>query len=293
MHPVGIKEFVFLPESDCFALRTRMLSRQDIPFHFHSEFELNLLENGRGGRRIISHHLNETSEQELVLIGPDVRHGWQSYRCHSKEVTETSLHFHSNLFSRDFLRRHPVKNIQTLLSDASKGVCFSQETVAEIAPLLKDLKTKSGFESLLLFLQIMHTLSIAPMASILSAEAKKEMTRWHEDRVEKVLDYVRLHFTDPISLKQVAGIANMTEVSFSRFFKQRTGKTFVECVNEIRIDHASRMLADTTNNIAEIAFSTGFNNISNFNRIFKTKKNLTPTQFREVFSANNLYRMCS
>ena len=293
MHLVGIKEFVLLPESDCFALKTRTLSRLDIPFHFHSEFELTLLENGRGGRRIISHHLEETSDQELVLIGPDLKHGWQGYRCRSKDVTETSLHFHSNLFSKDFLRRYPVKNIQTLLSNASKGVCFSQETIAEIAPLLKSLKTKTGFESLLQFLQIVHTLSIAPMTTILPAEAKKETVRWHEDRVEKVLDYVRLHFTDPISLKQVAGIANMTEVSFSRFFKQRTGKTFVECVNEIRLDHASRMLADTTSNIAEIAFSTGFNNISNFNRIFKTKKNLTPTQFREVFSANNLYRMCS
>jgi transcriptional regulator GlxA family with amidase domain len=91
----------------------------------------------------------------------------------------------------------------------------------------------------------------------------------------------------------VAGIANMTEVSFSRFFKQRTGRTFVECVNEIRICHASRMLANTTNSIAEIAFSAGFNNISNFNRIFKSKKNLTPTQYREVFAVNNLYKMCS
>lgn len=293
MHPIGIKEFVFLPESDCFVLKSRTLSQPDIPYHFHTEFELNLLENGRGGRRIISHHLEETSDKELVLIGPDLKHGWQGYRCRSKEVTETSLHFHSNLLSWDFLQRHPLKNILTLLSNASKGVYFYHETIAEVVPLLKDLKTRSGFESLLLFLQIVHILSIAPMTTILPTEAKKETTRWREDRVEKVLDYVRMHFADPISLKQVACIANMTEVSFSRFFKQRTGKTFVECVNEIRIDHASRMLADTTNNIAEIAFSTGFNNISNFNRIFKTKKNLTPTQFREVFSANNLYRMCS
>jgi len=293
MHPVGLKEFVLLPESDCFALKSRTLSQLDIPLHYHSEYELNLLENGCGGRRIVSHHFEETTDAELVLIGPDLKHGWQGYRCRSQDVTETCLHFHSNLFSKDFLRRHPVKNIQTLLSYASKGLCFTHDTVEEIAPLLKSLNTKSGFESLLLFLQIVHILSISPMVTILPVEAKKETTRWHEDRVEKVLDYVRLNFADPISLKQVAGIANMTEVSFSRFFKQRTGKTFVECVNEIRIDHASKMLADTTNNVAEIAFSTGFNNISNFNRIFKTKKNLTPTQFREVFSANNLYRMCS
>jgi AraC-like DNA-binding protein len=76
----------------------------------------------------------------------------------------------------------------------------------------------------------------------------------------------------------------MTEVSFSRFFKNRSGKTFIDSLNDIRMGHASRMLIDTTQSISEIAYNCGFNNISNFNRIFKKKKNCTPKEFRESYS---------
>lgn len=293
MYSTGIKEFVLLPDSDCFTLKTKSLSQLEIPFHYHPEFELSLIENAAGARRIVGHHLGEIGKKDLVLIGPDLSHGWQANRCRSKEIKETTLHFHSNLFSEEFLQRHPVKNFKTLLCNASKGVCFSDETVNQIIPLFDLLQTKSGFESLLVVMQIIHILSTDSAVRILSNTTRQVASQRCEDRIERVLDHVRLHFSNPISLKQVAGIANMTEVSFSRFFKQRTGRTFVECVNEIRIDHASRMLADTTNNIAEIAFAAGFNNISNFNRIFKNRKQLTPTQYREVFAANNLYRLCS
>ena len=83
-------------------------------------------------------------------------------------------------------------------------------------------------------------------------------------------------------------IALMTDVSFSRFFKRRTGKTFVDSLNEIRLGHASRMLIETSHGIAEVAYKCGFNNMSNFNRIFKKKKNCTPKEFRETYNASGV-----
>ena len=88
-----------------------------------------------------------------------------------------------------------------------------------------------------------------------------------------------------ISLGEVAKLVSMTEVSFSRFIKKRTGNTFIDSLNEIRLGHASRMLIDTTHSIAEVSYNCGFNNISNFNRIFKKKKNCTPKEFRENFTS--------
>jgi transcriptional regulator GlxA family with amidase domain len=93
------------------------------------------------------------------------------------------------------------------------------------------------------------------------------------------------NYDKPISLGEVAGVVNMTEVSFSRFIKKRTGNTFIDSLNEIRLGHASRMLIDTTHSIAEISYNCGFNNISNFNRIFKKKKTCTPKEFRENFNS--------
>ena len=77
-----------------------------------------------------------------------------------------------------------------------------------------------------------------------------------------------------ISLNEVAKLANMPESYFSRFIKRHTGRTFVDTLNEIRLGYATRMLIETTHTIAEIAYSSGFDNVTYFNRIFKKKEEL-------------------
>ena len=100
--------------------------------------------------------------------------------------------------------------------------------------------------------------------------------------------YLNQNFEKEVSLAEAARLAAMTEVAFSRFFKARTGKTFVNTVNEIRLGHASRLLIDTTHSVNEIAYRCGFNNLSNFNRIFRKKKNCTPKEFRREFNASGI-----
>ena len=102
------------------------------------------------------------------------------------------------------------------------------------------------------------------------------------------MKYLNQNFDKEISLGEAAKIAGMTEVAFSRFFKVRTGKTFVDTLNEIRLGNASRMLIDTTHSITEVAYKSGFNNMSNFNRIFKKKKDCTPKEFRETYTASGV-----
>jgi transcriptional regulator GlxA family with amidase domain len=88
-------------------------------------------------------------------------------------------------------------------------------------------------------------------------------------------------------LQEVAKLTSMTAVSFSRFFKMRTGITFIDSLLELRLGHASRLLIDTTLSISEIAYNCGFNNISNFNRLFKKKKGCTPKEFRENYTTGS------
>ena len=88
---------------------------------------------------------------------------------------------------------------------------------------------------------------------------------------------------DELRLAQLADIAGMSPSAFSRFFKSHTGRTLSEYIIEQRLGYASRMLVDTTNSVAEICYACGFNNLSNFNRIFKKKKNCSPTEFRENY----------
>ena len=102
-------------------------------------------------------------------------------------------------------------------------------------------------------------------------------------RVQRVKEYIDQNYRDEIRLQDLAEIASMTPTAFSRFFKLRTAKSISEYVIDVRLGHAARLLADSTMAIVEICYRCGFNNISNFNRIFKKRKGCTPTEFRENY----------
>ncbi len=97
------------------------------------------------------------------------------------------------------------------------------------------------------------------------------------------------NYNKEIRLADVADLVGMTEVAFSRFIKKRTGRNFIDSLNDIRLGHATRLLVDTTHSIMEICMVCGFNNLSNFNRIFKKKRGCTPREFRENYKESRFF----
>jgi transcriptional regulator GlxA family with amidase domain len=146
----------------------------------------------------------------------------------------------------------------------------------------------TGFDSVLELLSILHTLSTSQNMRILSdiSFQAADTVNYNSRRVEAVMAFLNKNFDHEISLGDAARLVSMSEVAFSRFFKMRTGKTFVDTLNEIRLGHASRLLIDTTQSVSEIAYRCGFNNMSNFNRIFKKKKQCTPREYRDEYNAS-------
>jgi transcriptional regulator GlxA family with amidase domain len=152
------------------------------------------------------------------------------------------------------------------------------------------LNQKQGFDSVLELMSILHDLSISRNMRILSdLSFTPEHFTYNSRRVERTFEYLNKNFDKNITLAEVSRLANMSDVSFSRFFRQRTGNTFIDSLTEIRLGHATRLLIESTNSIAEVAYHCGFNNISNFNRIFKKKKGCTPREFRDSFSGTRIF----
>ena len=174
---------------------------------------------------------------------------------------------------------------------AAKGILFSKETVQAIYPRIVSLDKESGFDSVMALINILHDLSTSRSMRTLSEAGFNSdfQLNYNSRRIEKAFDYMNKNYDKPITLNDIAKLVNMTDVSFSRFIKKRTGITFIDSLNEIRLGHASRILIDTTNSIAEVSYSCGFNNISNFNRLFKKKKGCTPKEFRENFSGTRTF----
>jgi AraC-like DNA-binding protein len=177
-----------------------------------------------------------------------------------------------------------------MFDKSARGILFPRETILALAPRITELNQKHGFDSVLELISILHDLSISRNLRILSDSAfTNDHFTYNSSRIERTFDYMNKNFDKTITLSEVSKLANMSDVSFSRFFKQRTGNTFIDSLTEIRLGHASRILIDSTNSIAEVAYHCGFNNISNFNRIFKRKKGCTPREFRESFSGTRIF----
>jgi AraC-like DNA-binding protein len=280
-----MREITPLTNSDCFTIFTRVKSEFDFPMHCHEELELNFIMNAKGAKRVVGDHISEIDELELILVGSNLPHVWQTHKCKSKEIREITIQFHKDLFDEKFLRRNQLSFIRNMLEKSAKGIQFSKHTIEQVAPRLTILSQKQGFDSVLELLSILHDLSISRnMHTLSDATFSNAELSYNSRRIEKTIEYMNQSFQKPITLTEVSKLANMTDVSFSRFFKARTGITFMDSLLEMRLGHASRLLIDTTQSVAEVAYNCGFNNISNFNRLFKKKKGCTPKEFRENYS---------
>lgn len=281
-----IREITPLTQSDCFTLFSRVKKEFTFPLHYHDELELNLIMNAKGARRIVGDHIDTIDDLELVLVGPNLYHAWFTHQCKSEEIREVTIQWHKDLFDDRLLRRNQLSFIRSMVEKSQKGILFSRETAEQVAPRILSLNKKNGFDSVLELMSILHDLSTSRnMRTLSDGSFTNEHFTYNSRRIEKAFEYMNNNYDKPVTLGEVARLVNMTEVSFSRFLKKRTGNTFIDSLNEIRLGHASRMLIDTTHSVAEISYNCGFNNISNFNRIFKKKKACTPREFRENFTS--------
>jgi YesN/AraC family two-component response regulator len=285
-----IREITPLTQSDCFTFFSRVKSKFDFPLHTHEEFEINFIKNANGAKRIVGDHNDVIGDMELVLVGSNLPHAWFTHQCQSEEITEVTIQFHRDLFDEKFLKRNQLSFIRTLLDRSAKGVLFSAETTAALMPRFLNLHQKSSFDSVLELMSILHDLSISRnMRTLSNTTFSNDSLSYNSRRIEKAFAYMQDNFDKNITLDEISKLVGMTEVSFSRFIKKRTGKTFIDSLNEIRIGNASRLLIDTTHTIAEISYQTGFNNLSYFNRIFKSRNHCTPKEFRENFSGTRTF----
>lgn len=277
-----------LADEDCFLIVSRRKKEFNFPVHIHPAFELNYVENAAGAQRIVGDSIEEIGSHDLCLISNEnLEHAWMNYNnSPQNEIFEITVHFEKNFFLESFLQKKQFHSINVMFENGKKGISFSKATILNIKDKLIALsQSPASFYSVVDLLTILYELSIDPESRILSSSTfNKQDESSDSRRVQKVIDYIHENFHKQIHLEDVAAYVNMTEVSFSRFVKKRTGKNYIEYLNDIRLGNASRFLVNTKKTISEISYECGFNNISNFNRIFKKRKGITPKEFRIKYS---------
>ncbi len=273
-----------LTDNDCFMIFSRKKSGFDFPLHTHTEMELNLILNAAGASRVIGNHVGTIDDMELVLVSGDTPHTWMTDRCQSKEIHEITIQFHPNLLGERLMSCNVTTSLRRLFEDAHRGVLFPRETIERVAPRIRQLFEGGGdsdLQPLLGLLMILNDLSLCRERMLLSdATFTNPHQAAHSARLETAFAWMNQNFNRPITLSDVAAVVNMSDVVFSRFIKKSTGQSFIDSLAEIRLGHVTRLLLDSDMTISEIAYSCGFNNMANFNRIFKRKKGMPPREFR-------------
>lgn len=281
-----MREITPLSERDCFYIADRRKSEFTYPIHCHTEYELNFVENAAGVRRVVGDSVEVIGNYDLVLItGKDLEHVWEQYECTSNDIREITVQFAPDFIAGSILRKNQFVSIHRMLERAQCGLCFPSQAIMKVYHLLDKLASEEqGFYAVVDFMSILYELSLYEDARTLATSSFSKIETYSDSRrVQKVQHYISEHYREEIRLGVLAEMVGMTPVSFSRFFKLRTGKTLSDYIIDIRLGFATRLLVDSTRTVAEVCYDCGFNNLSNFNRLFKRKKGCSPKEFRENY----------
>lgn len=252
------------------------------PWHYHPECEITYINKGRGVL-FVGDQVLDYDKDALIFIGPNLPHEWRS------DIKETpdfysqtfAVHFNKDFPGQDFYKIPEATSVNRLLEQSVRGIKINDEHIKKEVKnkLLLLLKTK-GIERISILLSILNNLALCENMELLSSRIfVSSIDEGHNHRMNQVYKYVMEHFRDEISVEQIAKEIFMTTTSFCRFFKKRTNKSFIQYVNDIRIGYACKLLLEQNHNISQIAYESGFENLSNFNKQFKKIKCVTPSKF--------------
>ena len=281
-----IHEITPLMGKDVLYIADRRKKEFTYPIHNHEVYELNFVEHAPGVRRIVGDSSEVIGEYDLVLItSPDLEHVWEQHQCKSEDIREITVQFDFPLGEDSFFGKTPFLPMQKMLNEARKGLSFPVSAIMKVYDKLDSLSSiKEGFYAVIQFLTILYELSKCDGARPLASSSFAKIAVEDDSRrILKVKNFISKNYMDEIRLAQLSDIAGMSPSAFSRFFKLHTGRNLTDYIIDMRLGAASRMLVDTSRSVSEICFSCGFNNLSNFNRIFKKKKGCSPTEFRENY----------
>ena len=257
-------------------------------WHFHPEYELHIITTSTG-KFFVGDHIGSYVPGNLVLTGPNLPHNWVSELAEGVQlpVRDLVLQFSSDFIDRCALLFPEMAPLKALLDEAGRGLQFPDTLGLRLAPLMLELTTAQGPRRVELFARLFAELCDCcdrrPLASV---HYLSQAERYMSSTINLVLAYIKQNITLDFCEQDVADVAEMNTLKFTRFFRKHTGTSFIHYVNQERIALACDLLMNTDMKVTDICYRTGFNNLSNFNRQFLAHKQMSPSKFRSCLHMN-------
>ena len=267
---------------DLFIILDHINAKFEYAIHCHPEYEINVVINTHG-TRVIGDSEESFSGLDFVMIGPYIPHVWKSTKEENHVVT---IQFSPELLDFPIMNKRLFLPIKQLLEDSRQGLQFYGPDAERIKDEIVELTRIQGFQTATMFLNILNSLAHAPRRKLVSNmyESENLIHQSKSRRISKVCRHIEENISHKISLSDAAKLVNMSDSAFSHFFKKQTSISFITYVNNLRVAKACDLLANTNLSASEICYDCGFNNKSNFIRLFTKRKNMTPIEYRNHIS---------
>lgn len=273
-----------------FVARTDKLPYLYEKWHFHPELELNHIVQSRG-TRFVGDSIEEFEEGDLTFLGSNLPHVWKNDQTYflpdsSLRAEARVIQFLPDCFGSDFLNLKEMESIRRLFAKSKRGLRIMGRTKETVLTLMAQLiENPNGVQRIGVFLHILELIAESDEVVFLSSEGFLDSYHSYDtDTINRVYEFTLSQFHRRILLDEAAGVAHMSVANFCRYFKNRTQKTYIQLLTEVRIGYACRMLIENKKSVQQIAFDCGFHNLSNFNRSFRLLKNQRPTAYRASFN---------
>ena len=266
-----------------FAILDKRSRRFDGRFHFHPEFEITLIERS-SGRRVVGDSIERFAPGDLVLLGQDLPHQYASDPAtHDPLAAAKVIQFRRELLGERWLELPEFRRVNAMLRRADRGLKFSAATAHAAVKLIGQLFAATEAARLLILLQLLDLLARDTRAQPIAAAGYVRKINTREgDAIDRALRYLDAHFTEPLTLADVCKFLRVSPATCNRLFQKSIGQSFKSALINIRISRACRLLLSSDESIGDVAFASGFTNLSNFNRRFKELKGITPRAYRNL-----------
>lgn len=249
-------------------------------WHYHPEYEIVYIPHGDGQRRVGT-NVSRYEGGELVFIGPNLPHLNFSYGKEG-QYDEVVVQMREDFMGETFLQTPELAQVRRLFERSHAGLTFGPDSKQQVGPMLLQLPSQPPFERLLTLLQVLQYLANALDVDPLHADGVRfDLNPKEQERINRVCRYVEWHYTEPVNIRAVADLVSLTVPAFCRYFKRMTHQTFTDFVNEYRVNQARRLL-HSARTVADVGTSVGFNNLSHFNKTFRTVTGQTPSTYRKA-----------
>ncbi len=254
-------------------------------WHYHDHFEISFITKG-AGKRIVADSIVNFYPGDLVFIGRKLPHVWiadKDYQFTPDRILEmVFLQFTKDVLFSQLLSLPEFKYIEKALVLSERGIQIVGQTLNEVSEVMLQLPYLEKLERMLQFFRMMHIIGKSDTNIPLASEdyIKKRFEPANK-KISLIHEYLLVNYRNEVHLATLASLVNMVEGSLCRFFKERVGCTPFEYLNRIKVDFACKFLMDENLSITEVAFESGFNNLSHFNKQFKRNTGMTPSGYKK------------